>query len=398
MKTKTGLGLLILLATTMITHAQNVSSRSNEFEIDVSNPSKLVNSVIPTINWITPTAETNYAQEPKYKIKFEVISTTALKTITISIKSVLEAASRGSQSILPEETEKFRAVIEKNLTLMDGENILEVIAENLDGVKTISYRKVTVGSVGLADAGKLNRTDYALIFATDQYDNWNDLVNPVFDSRTIADELKKTYGFKVEMIENASQSEILKKIREYGEKKYQPLDQFFIFFAGHGTYDQTFGEGFVVTKESMLNDEAKTTYLSHNRLRSIVNNIPCDHIFLAMDVCFGGTFDAALASSRGAEDEVYKEQSPSEFLTRKLTYKTRRFLTSGGKQYVSDGIPGKHSPFAKSFLEALRSQGGRDGILTLPEIYSYVEKLKIQPRFGEFGDNAPGSDFLFLRK
>ena len=95
---------------------------------------------------------------------------------------------------------------------------------------------------------------------------------------------------------------------------------------------------------------------------------------------------------------MYREQNQSEFITRKLTYKTRKFLTSGGKQYVSDGIPGKHSPFAKSFIDALRSRGGRDGILTLPEIFTYVEKLKIQPRFGEFGDNAPGSDFIFVSR
>ncbi len=117
-----------------------------------------------------------------------------------------------------------------------------------------------------------------------------------------------------------------------------------------------------------------------------------------MDVCFGGTFDAALAGSRGQDDEVYREQSQAEFLTRKLTYKTRKYLTSGGKTYVSDGIPGKHSPFAKSFLEALASQGGKDGILTLQEIFSFVEKLKNPPRMGEFGDNQPGSDFLFLVK
>ncbi len=66
-----------------------------------------------------------------------------------------------------------------------------------------------------------------------------------------------------------------------------------------------------------------------------------------MDVCFGGTFDQSLASSRGLDDE-YKEKSPAEFITQKLTYKTRKFLTSGGKQYVSDGIPGKHSPFARA--------------------------------------------------
>lgn len=378
--------------------AQNVSTRTNEFEVDFSDPKKLAYTTIPVINWITPVPETNYAQENKFRIKVEIDSDKPIKNIIINIKESEAAASRGSTSYQPTADEHLHTVLEKSITLMEGDNLLEIIAENIDGQKTISYRKVTVGSAALASGAKLDRTDYALIFATDEYDHWGDLVNPVFDSRTIANELKNTFGFKVDIIENGSQSDILKKIREYAEKKYKPLDQLFIFFAGHGNYDQTFGEGFVVTRESLVNDEAKTTYLSHNRLRSIINNIPCEHIFLAMDVCFGGTFDAALASSRGVDEEVYKEQNSAEFITRKLTYKTRRFLTSGGKTYVSDGIPGKHSPFAKNFVEALRSRGGKDGILTLPEMYSYVERLKIQPRFGEFGDNAPGSDFVFVAK
>jgi hypothetical protein len=257
---------------------------------------------------------------------------------------------------------------------------------------------VHVGAAGLGDIAKLDRTDYALVFATDQYDNWPDLVNPIYDTRTIAEELRKTYGYKVEMIENATQDQILKKLREYIEKKYKPLDQLFIFFAGHGNFDATFSEGYLVPKEALTKDEAKTSYLSYNRLRSVVNNIPCEHIFLTMDVCFGGTFDQKLASSRGMDDEVYKEKSAAEFVTQKLMYKTRKFLTSGGKQYVSDGIPGQHSPFARAFIEALRSKGGRDGILTLSEITPYVEKLKITPRAGEFGDNAPGSDFVFVSR
>jgi hypothetical protein len=399
MKNKIFLSFAMALLSFTCVNAQNVTARTNEFEVDFSDPKKSVTTTIPVINWITPVPETNYAQENKFKIKIEVESDRPIKDITIFIRENESTTSRGQTSVKPEAGQELKFAVEKTLNLMEGENLLEVIAENMDGQKTISYRKVHVGSTGLADASKLNRTDYALIFATDQYDNWSDLVNPVFDSKTIAEELKKTYGYKVEVIENASQSEVLKKLREFAEKKYQPLDQLFIFFAGHGTYDQTFGEGFVVTKESQTNDEAKTTYLSHNRLRSIVNNVPCDHIFLAMDVCFGGTFDNALASSRGAgAEEVYKEQGQAEFITRKLTYKTRRFLTSGGKTYVSDGIPGKHSPFAKNFLEALRSRGGRDGILTLPELYTYVERLKIQPRFGEFGDNSPGSDFIFVVK
>jgi hypothetical protein len=378
-------------------YAQNVSSRTNDFEVDFSDPTRLVTSTIPVINWITPVAETTYAQENKYKIKFTVQSGTPIKNITLSVKENINSASRGTQSITPDPSSNLNSEIEKNLTLLPGENVLEIIAENAEGVKTVSYKTVHVGSTGLADVSKLNRTDYALVFATDQYDNWPDLVNPVFDSRTIAEELRKTYGYKVEIIENATQADILKKLREYIERKYQPLDQLLIFFAGHGNYDQTFGEGYLVPREAMIKDDAKTSYLSYNRLRSVINNIPCEHIFLTMDVCFGGTFDQALASSRGMDDE-YKEKSAAEFITQKLTYKTRKFLTSGGKQYVSDGIPGKHSPFARALIEALRSKGGRDGILTLSEITPFVEKLKITPRSGEFGDNAPGSDFVFVAR
>jgi hypothetical protein len=390
--------LLLLTALSFAAKAQNVTARSSEFEVDFSDPGKLVTSTVPVINWQVPVQETSYVQEQGFKIKLDVESGTPLKAVTINIKQSGESASRGSLNIKPKDSENLHAVIEKSLMLMEGENYIEVIAENTEGIKTSSFKKVHVGGSSLVDASKLERTDYALIIATDQYDNWSDLVNPVFDSRSIAEQLEKTYNFKVEIVENASQSEILKKLREYGEKSYKPLDQLFIFFAGHGTYDQTFGEGFVVTKESVLNDEGKTSYLSHNRLRSIINNVPCQHIFLAMDVCFGGTFDNALASARGQDDEVYREQTQAEFVTRKLNFKTRKFLTSGGKQYVSDGIPGMHSPFAKSFLEGLESRGGRDGILTLPELFTYVERLKIQPRFGEFGDNAPGSDFVFISK
>ena len=398
MNMKKLLVLLVGITTAANLHAQNVSTRTNEFQVDMSDPKKATSSVIPVINWITPTAESNYAGDTKYKIKFEVESSTPLKSITIMIKETLEMGSRGMLSIEPStESEKHRSVVEKNLTLMDGDNVIEIVAENTDGVKTVSHRTVRVGTTAMADASKLDRSDYAILFTTNDYDNWPDLVNPVNDGRIIADELKKNYGYKVEIVEGGSQSDILKKLREYAEKKYKPLDQLFIFFAGHGQFDQTFGEGFVVTKESQLHDEAKTTYLSHNRLRSIINNIPCEHILLAMDVCFGGTFDQAIAH-RGLDDDVYKEASQAEMVTRKLSYKTRRYITSGGKEYVPDGRAGMNSPFARKMLEALRSRGGKDMILSLGEINTYVETLKPQPRAGEFGDNAPGSDFIFVVK
>lgn len=377
--------------------AQNISGRSGVFELKVDKATNFTSTTVPMIIWQNPIPDISYNTEGKFKIKFSVESPTGIKNILLTISSGT-GEKIGGLTIVPEAGQKTLAIVDRTLNLRDGENIILVQAISEQGAVSKSSKKVRVGADALALANKLDRTDYALIFATDQYDHWSDLVNPVYDSRAIAEEIKKNFGFKAEIVENATQDEVLKKIREYAEKKYKPLDQLFIFFAGHGTYDQTFGEGFVVTKESILNDEAKTSYLSHNRLRSIINNIPCEHIFLAMDVCFGGTFDEQLASTRGAEEEIYKEQDNSEFIVRKLTMKTRKYLTSGGKTYVSDGIPGKHSPFAKNFIEGLQSKGGKDGILTLQELFVFVEKLKIQPRFGEFGDNLPGSDFIFIAR
>lgn len=395
MTTRIILFILVLGVNATQLQAQNVSSKTEKFGL---NTAASVTSTVPVITWMLPIPEISYSQEPRYKIKFVVETTTPIKAITISIKDSPLTAARGSMSVTPDASQKLYTVVDKTINLMDGENIIEVVAENAEGVKTKTFRRVRVGTMAISDANRLERKDYALIFATDQYDNWSDLVNPIFDSRAIASELEKTYGFTTDIVENPTQDDILKKLREYGEKQYKPLDQLLIFFAGHGTYDQTFGEGYVVTKESILNDVGKTSYLSHNRLRSIINNIPAEHIFLVMDVCFGGTFDEALASARGAEDEVYQQQNTNEFIARKLTQRTRRYLTSGGKTYVSDGIAGKHSPFAKSFIEAMQSQGGKDGILTVSEVFGFVEKLKNPPRLGDFGSNLPGSDFLFVRK
>ena len=75
--------LPILCLLSSVLHAQNVATRTNEFEVDFTDPKKVVATTIPVINWITPVAETTYAQENKYKIVFEIQSATPIKNITI---------------------------------------------------------------------------------------------------------------------------------------------------------------------------------------------------------------------------------------------------------------------------------------------------------------------------
>jgi hypothetical protein len=57
-----------------------------------------------------------------------------------------------------------------------------------------------------------------------------------------------------------------------------------------------------------------------------------------------------------------------------------------------------NSPFASKFLQALRSDGGPDGLLTISDIKGFVELVTPEPRLGSFGSDVAGSDFVFERK
>ena len=390
MKNKIYISLIISLASFSRVNAQNFSERTNDIYLNFENPVTSL-TILPNITWISPRLEFTNSQKSIVEIEAWVSSEVPLRSLKVVLSNGGNTGGEKKIELVGVREQR----IKQSINLFDGQNVINVIAENINGGITSSSRSVLIGKDAIADAIAIDRKDYALFFATDQYDNWSDLVNPVEDAHSIGDLLKKKYGFEVEIVENANIEDVFIKLGDYSQRKFKPQDQVMIFFAGHGYFDDTFGEGFVVAKNSLDNDKAKTTYISHNRLRGVINNIPNEHIFLAMDVCFGGTFDPVIAKARSAQSS--SETSESEFLVRKLSYKTRKYLTSGGKEYVSDGIPGKHSPFTLRLLLAL-NEPGTDRILTLNELKGFVEKLVPEPRFGSFGDDANASDFVFVSK
>lgn len=371
--------------------AQIVSSRSNEIDLDFSQENP--NTSFAQIKWISPRLEYTNSEEGRVEIKADITSQHALENVTLYIRKGPEQKPFASRTVYLEDPHS--ANLDMSMKVFEGETWLVLEAKTINGGITRDIRNIKVGMDAIGDAVMADRKDYALLFGIDRYDHWSDLVNPVYDVESIGKELEERYGFQVEIVRNAEQNEVMTKLREYAQINYKPQDQLFIFFAGHGQYDDVFGEGFLVAKNSLRNDVSKNSYISHNRIRSNINNIPCEHIFLSMDVCFGGTFDPLLASSRSA---AYEEADDREYLVRKLSKKTRKYLTSGSKEYVSDGVAGGHSPFARGLLEALKSNGGPDRILILNEINSFMERLKSTPRFGAFGVDENGSDFVFISR
>ena len=238
--------------------------------------------------------------------------------------------------------------------------------------------------------------NYALLFGNNVYNNWGELYNPINDAKAFAKDLESIYGFTTEVVENCTQEQFILKIREYIEKSYNDNDQVLIFYAGHGKFDETFKKGCLVLKDSEDRDaKTMTSYISYNDLRSFISAIPSKHVLYIADACFSGTIDEKVAM-RGARDDIFKNRQ--DYINRIMSYTTRMYITSGGKEYVPDGKPGGHSPFMRKMLEIMRSEGGNDGILTFGEIKAHIDGTKPTPHFGELDSNEPGSDFIFIKK
>ncbi len=381
----------ILMMQSLLVYGQGFADKTNAIKLNYNQT--LTPTTLPVITWTMPRSERSNSIEESVTFEAEIKSDVILKQIRLELTSGGQTRTR----IIPIGENDLSKTLRQPVKLLDGENIIRIVAENIKGGAVSSTRSILMGRDAIADAVDINRRDYALIFATDNYENWSDLVNPINDARTIEKILTEKYGFQTEIVENATNDEVWAKITDYNTKKFNPQDQLFVFFAGHGSFDQTLGEGYVVASNSLMNDKGRSSYISHILLRERLNNIRCEHIFLMMDVCFGGTIDPLLAKARAGED--MDEAADKQYLVKKLTRRTRKFLTSGSKEYVSDGIAGKHSPFAEKFILALKEIGGGTGrILSLLELQTYFLKLPTEPRFGSFGSDDPASDFVFVAK
>lgn len=244
--------------------------------------------------------------------------------------------------------------------------------------------------------------NYALIFATNDYAHWPHLTNPISDADALSQTLTSLYAFHVEEIRNATDDQILAKLTEYLHRKFDPQDQLLIFFSGHGYFDPDLGKGFLVPANALLvqDDIGHRSLLSHETVMSYVNRIPATHVVLVLDACFSGTLDRRIADSglRGdPSTDIYAHATLPELLERKEPKRTRRYITSGGKDFVPDGLPGHHSPFISALLITLNQGADRKGYLTLDDIQQGLNTVNPEPRWGDIQqDNDPGADFLLL--
>ena len=377
------------------------SSKQQSSQVEKPTVVEVFQNTPPTLELLAPEQRDIEVEDSTLVIQARAVANKGIKKIELTVNGRLVNVA-GHRINATHGIPLTVLKIEENISLNYGLNTirLSVFDTNDQASETIM--------LSVTRKREQIRQDYALLFAVNSYehfDPWQKLNNPVPDAEAIGNELKNRYGFAVEVVKDPTQDEILTKINQYARKQYNENDQLLIFFAGHGYYEErnNTGIGYLVASDTLPpeTDRGKSSYISHGDLHKRIENIECEHIFLMVDACFSSAFDAPVTEFNRARsaNKIPGDVTKGQFIKQRLAYKTRWYLTSGDKEYVSDSRPNQHSPFTRWVLDALRnSGGGKHGILTLEDIGRHVEKAVPQPRAGEFGTNAPGSNFLFIQK
>ena len=242
--------------------------------------------------------------------------------------------------------------------------------------------------------------DYALFFAVDDYrDNnkYNNLRNPIKDAKALAKELKEMYGFETYIYENPSQEKVIRILESWMRKTFAEDAQLFIFFSGHGTFRDLTKKGYFIPYAAQAGDYGD--YLELTDIGNIITQIPCSHILLAVDACYSGTIDQAIAfkGERAFRRPNENEDSDRDkILQRQWRNQSRLLITSGGKERTPDGKD--HSPFAGAILKGLKgAYSYGDGLFIFTDLLSQLERVSPRPHRGELiGHDAGG--FVFVAK
>ena len=203
------------------------------------------------------------------------------------------------QLITAKETEKGLYAFPVKLFSMDNLYTIRIKC----GKKTLGEKRVIVR----VDQNSMNRNDVAVIFAVGKHTKearnagWEDLKYSIEDAKALKWTLEKKFGFKVKLITDPTWEEIDEAMVQLRRKNWNPLDQLFVYFTGHGHMAN--GKGYFIPSNA---GASVKTYYKMEDLRGYIDEIRCNNVVLGIDACFASTF-----LERGSQNISYSANQSS---------------------------------------------------------------------------------------
>jgi predicted nucleic acid-binding Zn-ribbon protein len=207
---------------------------------------------------------------------------------------------------------------------------------------------------------------YALIIGNNAYRHLPVLDTPHNDAKALAKVLSERYGFKTQVLLDATRYDILKALNEY-RKVLTEKDNFLIYYAGHGTLEKATERGFWLPVDAELENTAN--WVSNQDVTDLLKIISAAHVMVIADSCYSGSLTR---NSVARLEAGMTPEKKAEWIKLMLKAKSRMALTSGGLNPVLDSGGGGHSVFAKALIQALEKNRG---ILESFRLYTEVSAL-----------------------
>ncbi len=266
---------------------------------------------------------------------------------------------------------------------------VQLAEKQLRNLISLAARKEEAGGTSDDLASGINfGTYHALVIGINEYENLPKLKTAVNDARGVARVLTDDYGFKVTLLLEASRGDIVEALDKYRET-LGPQDNLLIYYAGHGWLDENADRGYWLPADAKPN--RRTNWVSNATITDTLKSLAAKHVMVVADSCYSGTLTRAAAV--GFRDKGY--------LRRMASKQARVALVSGGLEPVSDKGGGGNSPFARAFLDALRSNKNIiDGLRLFSEIRRpVILNTQQTPQYSDVRNAGhEGGDFLFVRK
>jgi len=213
----------------------------------------------------------------------------------------------------------------------------------------------TASTTPMAPAGNLPRDVklgryFAVVIGNNSYrdPSWPALKSANNDATAVANLLQSKYGYQTKLVLNGNRLEIFSAINEMREQ-LKPEDNLLIYYAGHGEIDGK-GQGYWIPVDGAA--KATSTWISNAQISDMLNTMSAKHILVVADSCYSGSMTRASAPTFNAGSMPADKWN--SWVKTMVNSRSRTALTSGGVQPVPDVGSGKHSYFARAFLNALQ--------------------------------------------
>jgi uncharacterized caspase-like protein len=333
-----------------------------------------------------------------------VTSSKGIAKVTVQLNGV-EVHQQSDKSPQPS------VAVSAPVTLKEGANAIVVTATESGGqirqeVRTVIYDKPKVVAAAAPPAAappapEVKSDRWAVIIGVGRYQSTDipSLRYTVSDAESLYQLLVGPGGFKKEhvllMTDKAEKPPTLRNIKwalgTFLARSAKKDDTVLIFFAGHGApeIDQRGVERDGLAKYLIPADadpdDLYSTALPMDEMQTIFGRVEAERMVVFLDACYSGAAGGRTFSSK----KTRAANLDDLFLERLTRSKGRAIITASRPSEVSIELPELgHGIFTYYLVEGLKGAAdlNRDGIITVQEIYEYVEQ-KVSAKSRSVGGN-----------